>query len=162
MKAGISYVFPLAIGFFGISHSSLALAEVTSNVVIPLVTTDFVSCANNGTGEIVDLTGNLHALFITSSSSSGNVTVKFHFNPQDVIAVGRTTGNIYQGTGVTQMIATYDGITGYPFVSNYVNNYRLIGKGSGANYLVHSNVHITINANGTVTASVDNSSVDCK
>ena len=111
MKTGISYVFPLVIGFFGISHSSLALADVTSNVVIPLVATDFVSCANNGTGEIVDLTGNLHALFITNSSNSGNVTVKFHFNPQDVIAVGRTTGNIYQGTGVTQMIATYDGIT---------------------------------------------------
>jgi hypothetical protein len=43
-----------------------------------------------------------------------------------------------------------------------VNNFRLIGQGSGNNLQVHQNVHITINANGTVTATVDNTSVDCK
>ena len=30
------------------------------------------------------------------------------------------------------------------------------------NFLVHENTHVTVNANGEVTASVDNFSVDCK
>ena len=42
-----------------------------------------------------------------------------------------------------------------------VNNFRIIGQGPDNNYQVHQNVHFTINANGTVTSEVDNSSVDC-
>ena len=162
MKNLISCAFPLAVGIFGIFHSSLALAEVTSNVIMPLVETIDIPCANNGSGETVDLTGNLHALMITNTSNSGNVTVKTQYNPQGVIGVGRTTGDIYRGTGVTETIKTFVGITEYPHVFTDINNFRIIGKGAGANYSIHSNVHITINANGTATASVDNTSVNCK
>lgn len=162
MKSLISYAFPLAVGIFGTFHSSLATAAVTSNVIIPLETTDFVPCANNGSGEIIDLTGNLHALFVTNTSNSGNVTLKYHFNPQGVSGVGRTSGDIYKATGVTQSTTTYDGITGYPFQTTYVNNYRIIGKGTAANYSVHTTFHITVNANGTVTAIADNTDVNCK
>lgn len=162
MKTVMSYVFPLVVGIFGIFHSNLASAAVTSNVIIPLVTTDFVPCANNGTGELVDLTGNLHILAITTTSGSGNVTMKLQFNPQGVTGIGRTTGDIYQGTGVTTTITTFDSITGYPVVSNFLNRFRLIGKGPGANYLNNQSIHITINANGTVTALIDNTSAICK
>jgi hypothetical protein len=162
MKSLKSYAFPLAVGIFATFNASLAMAAVTSNVVIPLETTAYVPCANNGSGEIIDLTGNLHAMFVTNTSNSGNVTLKYHFNPQGVSGVGRTTGAIYNATGVTQSTTTYDGITGYPFETTYINNYRLIGKGTAANYSVHSTFHITINANGTVTALVDNTNVNCK
>jgi hypothetical protein len=43
-----------------------------------------------------------------------------------------------------------------------VNNFRIIGQGTGNNFLVHETFHITVNADGTMTASVDNFSVDCK
>lgn len=162
MKSFISYAFPLAVGIFGTLHSSLAMAAVTSNVIIPLETSAYVPCANNGTGEIIDLSGNLHALFVTNTSSSGNITLKYHYQPQGLSGVGRTSGAIYNATGVTQATSTFDGITGYPFETTYVNNYRLIGKGSAANYSVHSTFHITINANGTVTAYADNTNVSCK
>src|SRR6266704_1863397 len=36
------------------------------------------------------------------------------------------------------------------------------GQASGNNFLIHENFHITINANGRVTAFVDNFSVDCR
>ena len=162
MKSLTSYALPLALGIFGAFHSSLAMAAVTSNVIIPLETTAYVPCANNGTGEIIDLSGNLHALFVTNTSNSGNVTLKYHYQPQGLSGVGRTSGAIYNATGVTQATTTFDGITGYPFQTTYVNNYRLIGKGTAANYAVHSTFHITINANGTVTAYADNTNVSCK
>jgi hypothetical protein len=145
-------MLPLAISIFGLLHAGLASAEVTT----------FVSCANNGAGELVDLTGDLHALFIVNISSAGSVIVKTQFNPQGVIATGEITGNKYQGTGVTQSISTYDGITSFPYTVSFINNYRLIGQGSGANYLVHSNTHVTVNANGMVTATVDNTRIECK
>lgn len=162
MKTLISYAFPLAVGILGTFHASLAMAAVTSNVITPIETAAYVPCANNGTGEIIDLSGNLHALFVTNTSNSGNITLKYHFQPQGLSGVGRTTGAIYNATGVTQATTTYDGITGYPFETTYVNNYRLIGQGSAANYSVHSTFHVTINANGTVTAIVDNTTVNCK
>ena len=162
MKSLISYAFPLAVGIFATFQSSLAMAAVTSNVIIPLVTPAYVPCANNGTGEIIDLNGNLHALFVTNTSNSGNITLKYHFQPQGLSGVGRTSGAIYNATGVTQATTTYDGITGYPFETTYVNNYRLIGQGTAANYAVHSTFHITTNANGTVTAFADNTNVSCK
>jgi hypothetical protein len=43
-----------------------------------------------------------------------------------------------------------------------VINFRIIGQGSGNNFLIHENFHVTINPNGTVTAFVDNFSVDCR
>ncbi len=45
---------------------------------------------------------------------------------------------------------------------SFVNNFRMIGPGPGNNYLEHQNTHITINANGDVTVTHDNFSVDCK
>ena len=44
----------------------------------------------------------------------------------------------------------------------YVNNFRIIGQGTGNNFLVHEIVHLTINANGTATNYVDNFSIECK
>ncbi|MBI4420235.1 MAG: hypothetical protein HY560_05360, partial [Gemmatimonadetes bacterium] len=48
------------------------------------------------------------------------------------------------------------------FNTTYVNNFRIIGEGSGNNLLVHATSHITVNANGELTAVVDNFSVECR
>ena len=39
---------------------------------------------------------------------------------------------------------------------------HFIGQGNGNNFLVHDNVHITVNADGTVTPFHDNFSIECK
>jgi hypothetical protein len=53
-----------------------------------------------------------------------------------------------------------NGKVGYEYT--YVNNFRIIGQGPGNNYLIHNNFHYTINANGELTAWVDNFSAECK
>lgn len=35
---------------------------------------------------------------------------------------------------------------------------KIIGQGPGTNLLIHENFHLSINANGTLTALIDNSS----
>ena len=118
----------------------------------------FVPCANGGAGETVELSGTLHDLFHVTSDGAGGFHVKTSDNPQGVSGTGQTTGAKYQGTGVTSS----DFNTKAGFENTFVNNFRIIGQGPGNNLLVHENFHITVNANGTVTAFHDNFRVDCK
>jgi len=135
-----------------------AKAEVTSNESIPIDLLVFIPCANGGAGDLVELTGELHVLLAFTADGAGGFHVKSHFQPQGVSGVSLTTGLHYNATGVTQ--ETFNVKAGLE--DTFVNNFNIIGQGPNNNLLVHENFHITINANGTVTASVDNFSVDCK
>jgi len=87
--------------------------------------------------------------------------VIFHYQPKDLSGEGLSSGDKYQGTGVTQETYHVRGDS-LPSTHTYINNFRFIGQGPGNNYLVHETWHMTINANGEVTAYVDNYSVECK
>ena len=128
------------------------------NVRVPFETVVFVPCAAGGAGEEVFLSGSIHLMFLTTIDARGGFHSKFHFQPQGVSGYGLTTGARYQGTGVTQ--GHFNGKVGVQ--DTFVNNFRIIGQGPGNNFMIHQNVHVTINANGEVTALVDNSRVTCR
>jgi hypothetical protein len=152
MRATLS-VFFVSLVVLQISH-----AAVLTNVSVPVNIPVFIPCAASGAGELVILSGDLHVLVRFTTSKSGGVHAAAHFQPQGISGIGQTTGEKYQGTGVTQdEFNTRIGLE-----ETFVNNFRIIGQSSGNNFLVHENFHITINANGTVTAFVDNFSVDCR
>jgi hypothetical protein len=140
------------------SPPGLAATAFTDNASVPIDQVVFISCANGGAGESVTLSGTLHVLFHFTVNGAGQVTVTSQVNPQGVSGIGEITGSKYQGTGVSSSIAT--GRVGSQTTT--INNFRIIGQGPGNNFLVHENLHFTVNANGTVTASVDNLSVACK
>jgi len=146
------------IASLGVASALARGTTFTDNVKVPIDIFVFVPCAAGGAGEFVVLNGTLHILFRTTIDSKGGFHTKFHFQPQGVTGTGFTTGDKYQGTGVTQ--GTANGKVG--FVSTFVNNFKIIGQGPGNNFLIHENFHITVNANGEVTALVDNFSVRCK
>jgi hypothetical protein len=139
---------------------SAARAEVTSNVKVPFVMDVLVPCANGGAGETVHLEGTLHVV-ISLTVNDNHASGKAHFQPQGVSGVGSVTGDKYQATGVTQE-SFEDNLLNGQATHTFINNFRVIGKGPGNNFLVHQNVHITFNADGILTADVDNSSVECK
>ena len=70
-----------------------------------------------------------------------------------------TSGAQYQATGITR---SSENVVGMPYNYTLVNNFRIIGQGAGNNFLLHETFHITVNANGELTAVADNYSVDCK
>lgn len=131
----------------------------TDNIVIPLDFVVFVSCANGGQGEFVQLSGSLHIIFHLTISSSGIVSFKDHFQPMSVSGTGLTTGVTYHGTGVTQ---DHDYFAQVGQTVSFIDNFRIIGQGPGNNFTLHENFHVTVNANGTLTTFVDNISADCK
>ena len=109
---------------------------------------------------MIEVSGDLHAVFHTTISNSGNFSSKYHFQPQGISGFGLTTGDKYQATGVTQ--DEFSSNAPLPIEETFINNFRMIGQGPGNNFLVHENFHITINANGVVTAVQDNFRVECK
>jgi hypothetical protein len=134
-----------------------AQSEVVLNESFPIAIAVFVPCADGGAGEVVVLEGDLHVL-LTITENDNHLSVKSHSQPQGISGTGLSTGDKYQGTGVTQDHFT----TGLGVTFTFVNNFRIIGEGPGNNILVHQTFHVTINANGVVTATVDNFSVECK
>jgi len=137
-----------------------AAAGTLLNVSVPTTLTVFVPCANGGTGENVDVSGNLHIL-LSETINANRVSGTEHFQPQGISGVGELDGVKYQATGVTD--TTFSGsLTNGQFQETFINRFDFIGQGPGNNMLVHETLHITFNANGAVTVFFDNFSLTCK
>ena len=149
----------LFFGFLFFNFQKAPSAPPT-NIIVDFSLEEFVYCANNGAGEVVELSGPLHILLVTNISNN-RISGFSHFQPQGVQGRGQATGNLYNATGVTQEHFSGSLVNGQ-FTYTFVNNYRLIGQGPGNNFLVHQTVHATFNSSGEATASVDNTTIDCK
>ena len=148
----------LTLSFAAVAFSQ-ALA-ITTNDFVPFAQINLVPCADGGAGELVLIQGTLHIQ--QHITINGNrATVKSHFQPQGADGVGLSTGDLYNATGVTQEVDTLP-LTNGAAEFTFINNFRLIGQGPNNNLLVHQTVHTTVNADGTVTSVVDNTSVECQ
>ncbi len=135
-------------------------AAVDTNMSFPETISVFIPCAVGGVGEVVTLSGNLHVL-ISTTVNANHISSDMHFQPQGISGLGSVSGNKYQATGITRFSFEAD-VAGFPFIQTLVNNFKIIGQGPGNNFLVHENFHLTVNADGTVTANIDNFSAECK
>jgi predicted extracellular nuclease len=72
--------------------------------------------------------------------------------------VGLTSGATYHATGVTLGTTT---IRAGGISDTFVNSFKIIGEGSAQNFLETDVLHLTMNANGVVTATVDRSTIRC-
>jgi len=157
MNKSNALFFTLALSIVGLLQPTPVSAAAQNNI-FPIDIFVFVPCAVGGAGEVVEISGELHDLFDVSTNANGGFHIKGHDNPQGVSGTGQTTGDKYQGTGVTQFEFNLNAGNQFTFV----NNFRIIGQGPGNNFLVHDNFHVTVDANGIVTSFHDNFSVECK
>ena len=153
----------LGITLLTLSFAAVAFSQalaITTNDFVPFAQINLVPCADGGAGELVLIQGTLHIQqHITINNN--RATVKSHFQPQGADGVGLSTGDSYNATGVTQEVDTLP-LTNGAAEFTFINNFRLIGQGPNNNLLVHQTVHTTVNADGTVTSVVDNTSVECR
>jgi hypothetical protein len=147
------FFIPLIASFIMALVATLS-AEVTTNTVVPFNSIITNPCL----GEQVQLTGDLHVVLGMEDTGNG-MLMTAHFQPQGITGLGLTTGATYHATGVTRSTVFVTGTPPFDFTS--VNNYRIIGTGDAANFMVHSNIHMTVDANGDVTAEVDNTQITC-
>ena len=137
------------------SVSGQRASTFTTNEVIPFAF-ESVECGY----ETVALSGRLHLVTHGTISSSGHVNAVAHVNPQNIRGFGLTTGTVYLAPGMAQTVTNMNGPA--PLTDTFVNNFHLVGHGDAPDFLFHQNVHLTINANGDVTAAFDHVNLECK
>jgi hypothetical protein len=130
------------------------------NINIPSVFAVQDRCAGGRFGEIIVFEGNQHLVFSEMSTANGHLNMKIHWNADDVTGIGQYTGLTYRATGVTQTHTVSN--APLPYTETMINNYHVIGQGTATNGDLHETVHITVNANGEVTAYVTDYNFDCK
>ena len=139
-------------GFAGVTA---ARADVVTNETVPVDIIVLVPC----TGHLVELTGTLHVV-LSETTHGSHVSGTLLLQPQGIAGTDLTTGATYRGTGET--LTTFgDTSTNGEAHETFVNNFKIVGQGRAPNYLVHENTHVTIDANGTATATIDNLSISC-
>lgn len=137
-----------------------SLSAAATSTSVPFAQINFVPCAAGGAGELVFLSGNLHIVTGVTVDKRGGLHVVTHFQPQGATGVGLTTGDVYQGNGVTRNSQNFNA-GGLPITLTSVNNFRLVAPGPGNNLQVHQVTHITINENGVLTSVVVQNNVTC-
>lgn len=135
--------------------SGQSASTFTTNEVIPFGFTA-LECGF----EPIEVSGRLHLVMHGTITSSGHVNAVGHVNPQNIRGFGLTTGTKYLAPGMLQTATNMNGPA--PLTDTFVNNFHLIGQGDAPDFLFHQNLHLTVNANGDVTAVVDNTNFECK
>ena len=152
-------LLPIEEGNIQVADAAATTAS-TEIVTVPVDMYVFVPCAADGAGEVVHLSGELNSMYHVTYAGN-HVTVRDATHPQRLSGEGLTTGDQYQGTGITQSMYTGSFVNGQ-FSNTYINNFRIIGQGPDNNLLMHATYHVTVNANGELTAYVDNYASDCR
>ena len=129
---------------------------VTTSSILPIRFVLSHPCS----GEDIALSGELHLVSSVTLDASGGTHVEFQANFQGVSGVGLATGDRYQLNG-ERLHTSFNTSGAPPFEMTITSNAHLIGQGPDNNFLLHFLVHTTVNANGAVTAAIDELRVEC-
>jgi hypothetical protein len=134
-----------------------ALAAVEENFSFPVEGIVFEDVCGQ---DLTHTSGQLHVL-ITHTENKNRVSGMMHFQPQGAKIVDED-GRTYSGTGVEVFRFNEPREENGAVNFTHVSSFKLIGHGDAPNLLEQIVTHVTINANGEVTAEVEFESVQCK
>jgi hypothetical protein len=128
----------------------------TTNENIPFTST----LTNLCNGDQVTFSGTMHVTNQVTNDASGGFHLKTHVNYQDVSGTGTPSGNSYRvGTVSNETLNDPDGGQSEMTV---IQTVKLITQGPSLNYFVHFVFHVTVNANGETTSTVDETRIECR
>ena len=139
-----------------LAATSGASAAVQEQLRVPVAGDVFEDICGH---TLIHTDGHLH-IVISFTINDNRVSGFGHFNPQGAKIVDET-GQVYNGTGVGQYRFNEPLENGAVSITN-IDSFKLIATGGATSFRVQATIHTTINANGEVTASVENMSVTCR
>lgn len=144
-----------------LNHSPALATGEWERSVVPFQASMFVSCANGGTGENVDLVGELEISTHTLEGDDGSLQVRSMVRPSQVQGLGSVTGTTYRGHGLTVMNErSY--ADGKAAGETYINIVRIVGQGKGNNLHVHLATHQRWDESANPVHSVQVQQLSCK
>ena len=145
----------LVFGLLLMRAGKVQAATVTNDVHLPVSGTAVSDCPG---GESVDFSGSAHLLFHATIDSDGGSHADMHINSQGVSGIGESSGATYHIPEEVHINSNgHVGSEGTITLSE-----KLIGQGPDNNEVMHLTLHETVNANGTVTALVNNFFIKCQ
>ncbi len=120
-----------------------------TNETIPFTETRLNPC----NGDMVTFQGNMHVTSHVTTNSSGGFHLKTHVNYQNVTGTGTPSGLTYNVRTTTN--ETVNDNDGPQYETTLIQNVKLITQGPALNYFAHFVFHITVNANGQTTSTVE-------
>ncbi len=151
-------LFLAALALSGTQTSVRAQATtVTSNASFPFTDTA-VSCG----GETVDISGKMHLLAHATTDARSGRHVTVEINTEGVKGVGETSGGEYVSSATNNESINDADTMGGQSEYTLTTKFLLVGKGKLPDLLTKATMHVTVDANGEVTAEVTNVVVECR
>lgn len=136
------------------SHAYAASSDGAQSISFPVSGEVFNPC----NGDVVDFTGEFHDVAnVTINNNSFHIV--FQDNAQGIHGIGTPSGVSYSGSQHDNFVLNET--IGASNVTEE-GSFTEISQGSAPNFVVHDLLHITVNADGTVTATVDNFTAECR
>ena len=153
--AALIAALSVAIAFAGTPAFGQA-TTTTTNETIPFTNTLFNQC----NGDQVTFSGNLHITNTMTTDANGGTHLKTHINYQNVTGTGTPSGSNYRvGTVSNEVINDADGPQSSVTV---ISTVKLIAPGPLLKYFLRIVLHVTVNANGETTSTVEEMNVECR
>lgn len=159
MKMGLmAVVFVGAVLIGGLAAEPINGQATTSTVRF---TTSAFGVFNSCGGEDVRLSGTINNVIRFTQDANGGLHINGgHTNFQGVSGIGLTTGDKYIFAGGVNDISNIREVSANEFT--FLAHGRLISQGSELNQLASTQVHVTFNANGEITAVTQQFKFECK
>ena len=147
-----------ALIFVGAQSAARAQATtVTSNASFPFAETA-VSCD----GETVNLSGKMHILAHATTDARSGRHVVLQINTASIKGVGESSGSEYVSSTTNHDSINDPDTLGGQSEHTLITKFLLVGKGRLPDMFVKTTLHVTVNANGEVTAEVTNVTAECR
>jgi hypothetical protein len=134
-------------------------AQAAPAIVELDIPVDTVVTAGGCPYEDVYVTGKAHLVVRFTTDAKGGVHGGFHLNHQGVSGTGLESGANYSWPLVQS--GSFNVAPGGAYTETFIVSDKLIGQGPNNNSRIEVHFHITVNANGQVTAFLDSFSLAC-
>ena len=115
---------------------------------------------NPCTGDPISFTGELDSVVHVTIDPAGRLDVIDYTHIVDEVGTDLITGDTYRGVGAVGSEQNLK-FSGFPAEYTVKGGQNFVGPGPGNNLVQHEIIHVTVDANGQVTAVVENVYIEC-
>ncbi|HEX7318370.1 MAG TPA: hypothetical protein VF297_30975 [Pyrinomonadaceae bacterium] len=149
-------LFALLFTAFASTNAFGQASTTTTNETVAFTSTLFNPC----NGDTVTFSGNMNVVNTLTVDGNGGTHLKTHTNYQNVTGTGTPSGISYNVRTVSNEVTNDN--DGPQYNATVISTVKLIAHGPSLDFYLRVVMHVTVNANGETTSSVQESNFECR
>ena len=143
--------------FAGADSPARAQASTTTtNETVAFTSSLFNQC----NADQVAFSGNMHVVNTLTTDANGGTHLKTHTNYQNVTGTGTPSGITYNVRTVSNEVINDS--DGPQYTATVISTVKLNAQGPALDFYLRLVLHVTVNASGQTTSSVQESNFECR